>query len=64
MESPYDWRIRSMDNLFGAILVLVLGILLLTVWPVHILLVILGWVFTIGAGLWIVYWLFSKYASR
>ena len=53
-----------MDTLIGAIVILVLGILLLIVWPVHIVLVILGWIFAIGAGLWILKWLLEKYTNH
>lgn len=38
----------------GAIIALILGILILTFWAVHLLLVILGWVLVVAGAVWLV----------
>jgi hypothetical protein len=52
-------------NPITAIIALVLGILLITVWAaVHVVLNILGWILVIGAGIWLVSHFFGSNRSN
>jgi hypothetical protein len=46
---------------FAAIIAFVLGILLITIWSaIHIVLTIFGWILVIGAGVWLLVYLFGS----
>lgn len=49
----------------AAIIAFVLGILLITVWAaVHVVLYFFGWILVIGAGAWLLWYLFAGRGRR